>query len=225
MMWLMNPYRAEALELRSAGYSYGVIKEKLGVSKSTLSNWLSHVPFVPNKEVAQRVGSARLKSALYKQNIKLADIETMRRQGALEVGVLSSRDLFMLGVGLYLGEGSKAIEEIRIVNSDPNILRIAVKWLRESVGISLKHLQVTVHGYPDTDPGEAIGFWSEQLKIPQSQFGKMIIDMRSDKSLLKRGKLPHGTAHLSVRKRDGDFCLRSVHRRIIGWIDATVKQI
>ena len=88
----------------------------------------------------------------------------------------------------------------------------------------LKHLQVTVHGYPNTDPGEAIGFWSEELMIPQSQFGKTIIDMREGKSSLKKERLPYGTAHLSVRKRDGDFCLKSIHRRIMGWIDAIVNQ-
>ncbi|MDP3772444.1 MAG: hypothetical protein Q8Q94_03665 [bacterium] len=221
----MNPYRREAIDLRIAGYSYGMIKEKIGVSKSTLSNWLTDIKFVPNQEVIERIGTARLKSALHKQNVKFADIEKMKNQGMTEVGTLTPRDLFMLGIGLYLGEGSKATEEIRVVNADPKILKLCIKWLRESMGFSIKNFQITVHGYPDTDPGEAIGFWSEELQFPLSQFGKVVIDRRTDKSPLKHGKLPYGTVGLSVRKRDADFCLKSSHRRIAGWINAVMQQI
>lgn len=71
----MNVYRSEALALRKAGYSYAMISERLGVSKSTLSNWLSGVPFTPSQELIERVGNAKLKSALYKHRLKLESIE------------------------------------------------------------------------------------------------------------------------------------------------------
>ena len=221
----MNQLRKEATQLRRDGYSYGMIREKLGLSKSTLSNWFSRMPFEPNEQVFARMDRAQIKSALQKHRAKLADIEMMQKIGISEVGKLSPRDVFMLGVGLYLGEGSKSNEEIRVVNSDPKILKIAKRWLSESLRISPYHLHVTVHGYPDTDPGESMGFWSEELQIPLSQFGKMVIDARKDKSVLKRNKLPYGTAHLSVRKRGGNFSVKSEHRRIMGWLEATIHQI
>jgi len=67
----MNQFKKEALKLRRAGYSYTMIREKLGVSKSTLSNWLINIPFRPNREVIKKIGQAKLKSALYKQNMNL----------------------------------------------------------------------------------------------------------------------------------------------------------
>lgn len=217
--------KQEAIQLRRNGYSYGMIRERLGLSKSTLSNWLTNIAFIPNEEVIKRVGNARLKSALHKQGIKFADIEAMKRQAVAEVGSITPRDLFMLGIGLYIGEGSKATEEIRIVNSDPKVLKLSLKWLREAVRLPMENFQIRVHGYPDTDPGQVKDFWSEALEFPLSQFGKMVIDRRVNKSPLKHGRLPYGTAHLSVRKRNADFCLKSLHRRIIGWIDAATDQI
>ena len=117
----MNQLKTKAIELRKKGYSYSIINERLGVSKSTLSNWLGNIEFFPNREVIEKIGRAKLKSALSKNKTKLDDIKKRKKEGVEEIGTLSKRDLFMLGIGLYLGEGSKALEEIRIVNCDPAI--------------------------------------------------------------------------------------------------------
>lgn len=222
----MNPYRIKATELRNAGYSYGMIRGKLGISKSTLSNWLSKVPFSPNQEVIKRVGEAKLKSALYKHRLKFGNITKMYTEAKADVGKLSQRDVFMLGVGLYLGEGSKSQEEIRVVNSDPVIIKLAIKWLLGFGGIKLHHLRVAIHGYPDHDVNELVSFWSKTLEIPPEQFIKTSIDMRQNKSTYKKRKLPYGTAHIYVRG-GGTLVpgVRNLHRKIMGWIEATIKQI
>ena len=88
----MNLLKEKAVILRRAGYSYGMIREGLGVSKSTLSDWLSRIPFKPNKEVVLRVGQAKLKSALHKHRLKFENIAKMKREAKAEIGKLSSRD-------------------------------------------------------------------------------------------------------------------------------------
>ena len=222
----MNYFRSKAVKLRKKGYSYGMIRDELEVPKSTLSNWLSRIPFKPNKKLILRIGKARLKSALYKQRIKFEDISQMKREADREVGELSSRDLFMLGVGLYLGEGSKSQEEIRVVNSDPIILKLAIKWFKRFSNIKTEHLRVAIHCYPDNNISKIKNFWSRELKIPANQFIKTQIDIRENKSKFKRRKLPYGTAHLYIR---GGGTLhpgvRSLHRKIMGYIDAVSKQI
>ena len=222
----MNPLKQNAIGLRKAGYSYNMISKKINVAKSTLSNWLTDIPFIPNKEVLKRVGKAKLKSALYKQRIKFENIARMRNEAIKEVGRLSSRDLFMLGIGLYLGEGSKSHEEVRIVNTDPIIIKLGIKWLMEFGGVRKEHLRVAVHGYPDHDINKLVAFWSKELHIPANHFIKTQIDSRLNKSTLKRRKLPYGTAHIYVR--GGGTLLggvRSLHRKIMGWIETTVKQV
>ncbi len=222
----MNPLKQNAIKLRKAGYSYSMIRKELNVAKSTLSNWLTSIPFIPNAEVLKRVGESRLKSALYKQRIKFENIARMRREAAKEVGRLSLRDLFMLGIGLYLGEGSKSQEEVRIVNADPIIIKLCIRWLKEFGGVRREHLRVAVHGYPDHDINELVNFWSKELHIPTKQFIKTQIDTRPNKSTLKRRKLSYGTAHVYVR--GGGTLLwgvKNLHRKIMGWIETATKQI
>ena len=48
-----------------------------------------------------------------------------------DVGGLSLRDIFMLGIGPYLGEGSKSQEEVKIVNAYPTIIKLGIKWLKK----------------------------------------------------------------------------------------------
>lgn len=222
----MNPLKEKAVTLRNSGYSYGMIKQKLGISKSTLSNWLGKIPFVPNQEVVDKIGEARLKSALHNHRLKFENIAKMRMEATAEVGKLSSRDLFMLGIGLYLGEGSKSYEEIKIVNSDPVIMKLAIKWLLGFGKINPEHLRVAIHGYPDNNVAELLDYWSKTLSIPPAQFIKTTIDTRQNKSEFKKRKLLYGTAHLYVRGGGTIFPgIKSLHRKIMGWIEASVKQI
>lgn len=222
----MNSLKQNAIGLRKTGYSYSMISKKLNVAKSTLSNWLTSIPFTPNREALQRIGKSKLKSALFKQKMKFENIARMKCEAAKEVGNLSSRDLFMLGIGLYLGEGSKSHEEVRITNADPTIIKLSIRWLKEFGGVRKEHLRVAVHGYPDHDINELVDFWSKELHIPVKQFIKTYIDTRPNKSTLKRRKLPYGTAHVYVR--GGGTLLwgvKNLHRKIMGWIETTIKQV
>src|SRR3989344_2733569 len=54
--------REKVLDLRSAGYSYTYISAHTGISKSTLSGWLGHVPYIPNAETVLKIGKARAAS-------------------------------------------------------------------------------------------------------------------------------------------------------------------
>lgn len=221
----MNQLKEKALELRKAGYSYNMIGGKLGIAKSTLSNWLTNIPFVPNAEVLKKVGKAKLKSALYKQRIKFENITRMKREAKRDIGRLSMRDIFMIGIGLYLGEGSKSHEEVRIVNADPAIVKLGIRWLKEFGGVGQEHLRVAVHGYPDHDPDELINFWSRELKLAPNQFIKTQIDTRLNKSTLKRRKLPYGTAHMYIRGGSTlPLGVKNLHRKIMGWIDTVTQQ-
>jgi len=54
--------KEKAIKLRKDGHSYNYIADLIGVSKSTLSCWLSDVPYTPNQETISRIGKARAKS-------------------------------------------------------------------------------------------------------------------------------------------------------------------
>jgi len=222
----MNKLKAKAIRLRNAGYSYSMINEKIGVPKATLSNWLTFIPFKPNQQVLKKIGKAKLKSALYKQNLKFEDIARMKMEASKDIGLLSHRDMFMLGIGLYMGEGSKSFEQINIVNSDPVIIRIGIKWLKTFLKLDIKNFTISIHAYPDTDLTRSVSFWSRKTGIPKNQFYKIVVDSRKNKSSLNKRKLPYGTVSLRIRKGETNIRgVKSLHRKIMGWIDSATKQI
>ena len=45
-----------------------------------------------------------------------------RAEAEEELGIISKRDLFMLGLGLYIGEGAKSISRVSIANSNSAVV-------------------------------------------------------------------------------------------------------
>ncbi|HLD70418.1 MAG TPA: hypothetical protein VI937_00845 [Negativicutes bacterium] len=221
----MLSLKEKAIDYRKKGYSYNMITEKIGVNKSTLSNWLTKISFTPNKELIKRIGSAKLKSALFKHNQKISEIEEMRELAGLELGRVTKRDLWFLGIGLYLGEGTKAYEQVRFSNSNPEMIRIAVVWFKDICKLKNINFNPVVHVYPDNDIQGAMTYWAEITGLPLKQFGKTYVDVRTGKSKTKRKTLPYGTLHLRVKSFGEKQFGRRLHRRIMGWIENTVKQI
>jgi len=211
--------RLAAVELRKSGHSYNRIAELLGVSKSSLSSWLSDVPYTPNEETVTRIGKALAASGEAKSKLKRESILMARDVARKDIGKLTRRDFFMLGLGLYIGEGMKSTQITRFVNSNPAIMRLIVRWFMKVLGLRRENLRVRIHLYPDCNEEESKRFWAQEVGIPLGQFQKTQIDRRINKRSTNSGKLPHGTAHLSINslgeKRFGVF----LARRILAWSD------
>jgi hypothetical protein len=188
--------RKEALRLRKEGLVLAEIASKLDISKSTASIWLRKYPLdrslisFKNKENGRRLGAIQHKNKIRRVGLAISEARTA-------VGNISKRDLMMLGIGIYIGEGTKWENIVRIVNSDPKVIRLSVRWLQEVFGVKKSNLYLRIHGYPDTDFEKAIDFWSKETGISKNNFQSHVIDRRKGKST-KRGTLPFGTAHLNV---------------------------
>lgn len=202
-----------------------MISQKIGVKKSTLSNWLNKIPYSPNKEVIKRIGSAKLKSALFKHNQKMNEIAEMRILAKEDLGKITKRDLWLFGIGLYLGEGNKSNEQIKFSNSDPEAIKIAVMWFKKICHLGNENLNPVVHIYPDNNVEKTISYWAKITSIPKEQFGKTYVDGRINKSKTKRKTLPYGTIHLRIKSYGEKEFGRRLHRRIMGWIESATEQI
>ncbi len=220
----MNHLRAVAEKLRDAGYSYAMINDELGISKSTMSYWFRDKPFTPNHEVVERLKYGPLKIGARRHNQRVQEVARIKEIGIKEVGLLSKRDLWMLGLGLYIGEGSKSIESVRIMNSNPAVILIAVKWLKEICNLSTDNIVISLHLYLDNDVTEAVSYWQSVTGLPYANFRKTQIDTREDKKLNKRGKLPYGTAHLRVVCNGDPSKGVVLFRRINGWMTGALNQ-
>jgi len=225
-MWYtnsMNERKKQATQLRKKGYSYGMINEELGISKSTLSCWFRDMPFTPNKKVIERIKQGPFKSGQLRHNQRISSIIKIKKAAQIELGEISKRDLWMLGIGLYIGEGSKAYEIIRISNSDPVVVKLAIEWFKDSCGLADENIIITLHLYPDNDKQKCVKYWSETIGVSAKKFRKTQVDERINKSNKKSRKLPYGTAHISiVSNGNPDFGV-NLHRRIMGWIAGAMK--
>lgn len=221
----LHTIRAKAVQYRKRGYSYGMIVKKLGLPKSTLSNWLKELPYSPNKAVVRRIGLARSKSAQYKNRQKLASIKEARNLARKEIGAFTKRDFLIFGTSLYLGEGSKSAEVVQISNSNPRVIRFMVKWLEKVCGLKKVNFIIELHLYPDNNIEKSVAYWSKMTGVPEGQFSKTQIDKRQNKSLSKVGKLPYGTARLTVKSFGAKQFGVILHRRIMGWIEASLNQV
>lgn len=206
--------------MRKQGFSQSMIREQLDVPKSTLSNWLHGVPFTFSDAAIARIKAGPAKSALQRHQRKVSETVDIHHAAKQDVGMLSPRDLFILGIALYLGEGAKTNDAVRFVNSDPATIQLAMRWFREACHVPDENFRMILHGYPDTDIKKANRYWSKITGIPVRQFLPPQIDRREGKSLYRAGKLPFGTAHISVyRCKDSEFGVK-FHRKIMGWIYA-----
>lgn len=221
----MNQLKLEAQKLRDAGYSYNMIFLKLGISKSTLSNWFRDRPFIPNNEVLQRIQYGPIKSAEKKHNRKVEEIEELLKIGVEEIGNLSKRDLWLLGLGIYIGEGTKSYDIIRVANSDPMIIKIAIRWFKEIIGLSNENINIRLHLYPDNNEAVCVKFWQDVTGLPLKNFYKVYVDRRNDKIKIKRKKLPFGTAHINIRANGNSAYGVKLFRRITGWMHGALSQV
>ncbi|MFA6304583.1 MAG: hypothetical protein WCV73_04130 [Patescibacteria group bacterium] len=217
--------KENALKLRGQGYSYNLISQKLGVAKGTLSYWFKDVPYTANKAVLKRIKLGPFISGRIRHERKLSSIEEITKAAKTELGVISERDLWMLGIGLYIGEGSKSYEDVRIMNSNPEIIKLAVHWFKKICKVGDKNLILTLHLYPDNNLRQSMKYWSNLTGIPLNQFRKSQIDTRVNKSWKKKNKLPYGTANVSVKTYGNPEFGVKLHRRIVGWIDGIFKTI
>lgn len=120
----------------------------------------------------------------------------------------------MLGLGLYIGEGTKSSSLVCVVNADPRVISLSIRWFMEAFKVGRKNFRIRLHIYPDCDEAESLRFWSMKTGIPESQFLQSVFDRRLDKKSTKSGKLPHGTADLRINAngnpRFGVFLKRKV---------------
>jgi hypothetical protein len=215
--------KEQAIFYRKQGYSYPVIKEKLNIpiAKSTLGVWLKDIPFVPNKRTIARIQLARQKLILTSQKRGLL-IQNFRkdiqRKAKKEITKINEKTLWYLGTILYLAEGGKKQKQVQITNSDPRVIKIAVKWLITICKVSINDITAAIHAYPDTNENKAIKFWTKISNIPKNQFQKTIIDRRVKKSKIKQGTLPYGTLNVRVRKGGTLFA------KISGWIEGILEK-
>ncbi len=198
----------EAVKMRGAGKSIKDIARTLGVSKSSASLWCADVKLTRaqldhlRKQMSVGGYEGRLRGALMQKNRKELKIREYEHNGLREIGAISSRDLLLLGIGLHLGEGTKAGNKFRFTNSNPGLIRLMALVLKRYFDVNPGEfvLTVFVNEAHATREGEIKRFWAKATKAALGQFRKTIFIKAKRKKTYANFNDHYGTLALEVRK-------------------------
>jgi len=106
-------------------------------------------------------------------------------------------ELFNLGVGLFLGEGSKKNKfNVALANSNPQILRLFLKFLREICGVEERKIRSALNIFNDINTRVAVRFWSKMTKISTDRINT--ITVRKSKGGTYKNKSRWGTLTIYI---------------------------
>ncbi|MBU3896120.1 hypothetical protein KKG36_02305 [Patescibacteria group bacterium] len=98
------------------------------------------------------------------------------------------------GIMLYWAEGAKRFSTVDLANSDPRMVGLFVRFLRQICMVKEDRLRVQLYCYCNQDVPSLKSFWSALTKIPESQFIKPYV--RTDFKKEKINKMPYGLVHI-----------------------------
>lgn len=220
--------KEKAIKLRREGKTYSEILAEIPVAKSTLSEWLKSVQLA--KPQKQRITKKRIDSALrgarVRYETRISEIKGLERSGVVEIGKLSDRDLWLIGIALYWAEGSKQYEHspstgVVFNNSDARMIRIFLKWL-EQMGVpkSVICFELYVH---ETRKSEAETFkrwWAQELEVPSPKLDRIYFKKGNPKTNRKNvADLYHGLVRIKVNSST------VLNRRVSGWVHGIVASL
>lgn len=210
--------REQATALRMQGWSYAQIQAELGIAKSTLSGWLSDVALSDEQRagLAQRGRDGARSRAVAIRAGRLRRTEVLQAEAAAEIGPLTERELFLLGVVAYWCEGSKEkpwrpTTRVKFINSDPGLIRLFLEWLRV-VGVDRDRLQFALSIHETADVAAAQQFWVCRVGLSAHELTTVWLKRhRPTTSRHNLGDDYVGCLVVSVRRST------DLNRRIAGW--------
>lgn len=196
---LVNEYDS-ARQLRYLGASVKMIARHLGVSQSSVSLWVRDIELLPRHRAANTRRAAAGRGDRWSAQCR------ERRRGFQLDGRRRARQgdpLHVAGCMLYWAEGSKSRNTAQLANSDPAMLQMFVRFLRECFGIEDDLLRFTLNVYTSGErtAAEVEDYWLALLELPRSCARKhMLNHFPTSSSGLKPNKLPNGVCTLAVGK-------------------------
>lgn len=196
--------KQKAILMRKKGMSYSQIKEKIKVSKSTLSGWLSGMP-LSEKRIRELRDFSPQRIERYRntmQKKREARLLGVYHKVSKDIGKFSKRDLFLGGLFLYWGEGTKMKNcSVEFTNTNPDMIKFFLKWL-QFLGVKKERLKIKLHLYADMKTEKGIDFWSKKLKIHRRQFIKPYIKKTYLTSINYKTGFGKGTCCVMFHNRD-----------------------
>lgn len=221
----------KAISLRREGRSYNDIRKTLGImSKGTLSGWFKNLELSEvSRNLLQQNNKLAYTRGLLGANKKrkaLIDDENRIAQefGYSSIYALSKNELLIIGAALYWAEGTKsekgASRSLAFSNSDPKMIRVYMKFIREVLKVQEEKIRAGIHIYNTNSENLARKFWSDITDLPQDRFYIVTQISRASQNRRPFNSLPHGTVSIRINSRIEFFKVKGM---IQGLFDKLIK--
>ncbi len=208
--------KQKAIRLRKKGRSMKSIAKELGVAKSSISIWVRHIKLT-QKQLLSLTENGQRKNVVEKRRHTRISNEQAKREKVMfsagkDIKTISEKELRLIGLCLYWGEGGKTNHGVaRVSNSDPTLIKTMMRFFREICLVKEKRFRGHIHTYSHLNAKVAEKYWSQISGIPRGQFYKTYIK-KSISSKGKKDKLPYGTFDIYV-------CDTNLFLQIMGQIE------
>jgi transcriptional regulator with XRE-family HTH domain len=189
--------RERARALRAEGMSLTEICAHLSVAKSTASLWVRDVTLGDEQiaRLAARDGRDAAGRAKFSRTMREKREErhaAVRRAADDEYEQLRQSPDFLLGLGLYIGEGSKRTNgALGLTNCDPRVIRKALRFY-EIIGAERGKVRCLLQLHPGSDEVAARAYWQAELGITPDQFMNILWKVSTSSTGRAGKKQPHG---------------------------------
>ena len=187
-------------EYYDSGLSAKDIAEKLGVS-------IDAVYYFFRKYKIKRRNRSEVRNLIYKKQKPSFKLKTNLSE--------EEKKLKVAAVMLYWGEGSKWSGEkiIDFANSDIEMIKVFLNFLRIICSVKEKKLRVYLYCYANQNPQFLMKHWSKITNISIKQFTKPYIRKDYDKN--KIGKMKYGLIHVRYADKKLLNLIRSLIKEYI----------
>jgi hypothetical protein len=218
--------KKEAILLRREGNTYGEILKKVPVAKSTLSLWLRDVGLAKKQvqRITEKRRSAQLRGGAKRREVRIAGSQRLIKESKSEIGRITSRDLFLIGVALYWAEGTKqkthnVSQGLELINDDYKLLKVFLVWLHAiQIDRSRIVFEIYLHEASRNREKEVIQYWTRQLQLPRSTRISVYFKRHKTRGLRRKPAEEYfGSLRIRVRAST------DLNRQIRGWIDGIIE--
>lgn len=198
---------------RTLGFSYSEITEATSLPRSTVATWCNDITLTGSQQSAieQRTGAtSRRGTSIDTQWRRRAEIRRIRADATRYADGAGDDPLFVAGVCLYWAEGSKTKNDLSITNSDPQVLRVFIEFVRAHLDpCATFAMALNLHSVSGEEPAKR--YWASALDLPDSRFTKSYI--KKPGTGHRRKRLPYGVCRVRVDKASNHW------HRVMTWID------
>jgi transposase-like protein len=190
---------------RDEGVSIKEIARRVGVSKSSVSVWVRDIELTRQQHAAlaaRNVAYNRQMSGTWKQAARRRAERVEYQEHGRAIARFGD-PVFAAGCMLYWAEGARSRNTVKFTNSDPEMIRFFVSFLRERFDVAADAFSVTCNLFADhlSRQREIEQFWLDVAALPAGCLRKSSVNVYSKYSQKKRrNKLPYGTCRIGVSR-------------------------